>query len=163
MALEIERKFLLKGIPQFKSNTECLRISQYYGTYKGERMRFRRTVPTSNPSAAFYDMTKKVFIKHGVYDETISIIDKKEYTKRIVTADRYLKKKRYIVPHDLQSGGLKWEIDVMAKPLVFVLAEIETPTDDHDLTIPLFIEELKIMEVTHLSEFSNYSLAVPKR
>lgn len=158
--LEIERKFLLKQVPLAYAKDKGLDITQIYVHLGDDRFRVRETY--HHPGIS-YDRTYKELLRPGVYDERIEDLDADQFMGFAKQGHRILMKKRIIAPH--LSDDLKWEIDVLRPPKMVVLAEIETPTEDYPLIIPSFIEEVLIMEVTHLKKFTNYALAdlIPKR
>lgn len=155
--LEIERKFLLKQEPKGEVITE-LSIHQCYVREADDKFRVRSTLD-SYLQALSFDKTYKELLSDGVYDEEIIDITQKQFVAYRKKAHRELFKDRIVMPHT--HDGLKWESDVFRRPMKLIMAEIEVPRKDYPLIIPDFIQEVLIMEVTHLKEFTNYSLATP--
>lgn len=154
--LEIERKFLLKQVPFAYANTNGLYIDQYYVHDEEGPFRIRQTYDSHR---MVYDKTHKEFLRNGVYRETIIDIQHDLFMTLKRKAHRRMEKTRLHAPHT--TDGLTWEIDVPYDPIKLVLAEIEMPIEDYGLIIPDFIQEVLIMEVTHLKEFTNYALSTP--
>lgn len=152
--LEIERKFLLKGIPKIDREHYELNIVQLYIKVDGQKFRIRETKRAG--CITIYDKIIKKRLSVGVNEEEIYHIDKYEFHRLSAYAYKKLYKTRIVVPMD---DGLKWEIDIFHHPIVLVLAEIETKKVDQDVNIPHFIRQVLIMEVTEFNEFSNIALA----
>lgn len=156
--IEIERKFLLKAIPDAKP-TEIIKIKQWYLKVDGiwERARsmesniygikWVHTVKTRISDISNLeeerDLTKKEF------DDFVKVCKSSKQTARYIT------KERRIYP----DGELKWEVDVFSQKCHIIVAEIEIPTEDYDLEIPEFIQKKNLLEVTGLKQFSNRSLS----
>jgi len=156
--IEIERKFLLKAVPDLKP-TEVIKIKQWYLKVEGiwERARsmessiygikWVHTIKTrisdiSNLEEE-WDMTKKEF---------------DDFVKRCKSSKqnaRYITKERRIYP----DGDRKWEVDVFSQKCHIIVAEVEIPSEDYELEIPEFIQKKNLLEVTGLKQFSNRSLS----
>ena len=163
MALEIERKFLLKNLPNLDWDI-VYNITQIYCNDKaghGYRLR-RRAVERpwwlylkdlfTGENKTEYFKTIKKKIKDGVYEEDETTITKEEYWKDYPQQLRILNKIRYV---KYVTDDLKWEVDDYGK---LVIAEIELA--DIDQTVDLFpIMSLLIKDVTDQPEFTNYRLA----
>lgn len=149
MALEIERKFLLKRKPDIKFDETKL-ISQFYCIGKPD-FRIRETTIKGRKT---YHLTIKKKISDLTYDEFEKEITKKEFDTKLKKAKRFIFKVRYIK----KVGKLKWEVDVYNN-LDLVVAEIEIPSEKYHLKLPKFIQDSLIMEVTQFRNFSNKSLS----
>lgn len=156
--IEIERKFLLKAVPDLKP-TEVIKIKQWYLKVEGiwERARsmessiygikWVHTIKTrisdiSNLEEE-YEMTKKEF---------------DDFVKRCKSTKqnaKYITKERRIYP----DGDRKWEVDVFSQKCHIIVAEVEIPSEDYELVIPEFIEKKNLLEVTGMKQFSNRSLS----
>lgn len=166
---EIERKFLLKGLPKGIKLGEPFQITQYYIDQKGGRIRIReshkdkcdtsRIVFNTELRDSKYDVTKKVRLRDGVYDESITWIDQKTYLKLVPKAHKKISKLRYEVKSVMNGVKLKWEFDYFESPLRLIIVEIEIPYEGFKIKMPQFIKDVLIMEVTHLKEMTNYALA----
>ena len=155
MALEIERKFLLKNLPILPDNKwdKILNIEQSYFTdAEGKISRIR--IQTHENEIRFF-LTQKELISHGVFEERESDITQKEYFEYYPKFERGLRKIRYVKNF---GSNLKWEIDVYLT-VKLVTAEIELPKIDYEFEFPDYIKENIIMEVTGMNEFSNFSLS----
>lgn len=154
-ALEIERKFLLKGFPESGKVIvlDTIKIEQYYcRDEKGNEFRIRSS---NNEGQVTLTKTIKKFLSPGVYEETEGELGVEEYNILLESAYRFILKTRWVIKHP--DNNLKWEIDVF--PFKVVIAEIELPTIDFSLELPDFIKDCLIMEVTGIQEFSNKNLA----
>ena len=157
--IEIERKFLLKGIPD-KKPSEIIKINQWY--LKNEEGVWERIRSwNSNLNGKKWIHTIKTRIS-----DMSNIEEEKEVTeKEFIAFQRkchlktnqgrsIIKERRIYI-----DGENKWEVDVFKSGCQLVIAEVEIPSEDYDLSIPEFIEKKNLMEVTGLKQFSNRSLA----
>jgi CYTH domain-containing protein len=156
--IEIERKFLLKAVPDLKP-TEVIKIKQWYLKVDGIWERARSM--DSNIYGIKWVHTIKTRISDISNIEEEYDMDKDEFddfVKRCKSAKqnaRYITKERRIYP----DGELKWEVDVFSQKCHIIVAEIEIPTEDYELEIPEFIQKKSLLEVTGLKQFSNRSLS----
>jgi CYTH domain-containing protein len=156
--IEIERKFLLKAIPDLKP-TEVIKIKQWYLKVDGIWERARSM--DSNVYGIKWVHTIKTRISDISNIEEEYDMDKNEFddfVKRCKSSKqnaRYITKERRIYP----DGELKWEVDVFSQKCHIIVAEIEIPTEDYELEIPEFIQKKSLLEVTGLKQFSNRSLS----
>lgn len=161
--LEIERKFLLRNLPDLKW-TDILTVDQFYKKNKTFWDRYRK-LDSKIFDTIKYQHTIKKTISKGINQEIECDLSEDDFIKNLSkcylskSESRKINKIRHIFPH----GDLKWEIDYFPD-YDLVIAEIEIPKIDHDLTIPDYIKNLLITEVTYNKEFSNRSLAtkIPK-
>ena len=156
--IEIERKFLLKAIPDLKP-TEVIKIKQWYLKIEGIWERARSM--DSNIYGIKWVHTIKTRISDISNIEEEWDMDKNEFddfVKRCKSSKqnaRFITKERRIYP----DGELKWEVDVFSQKCHIIVAEIEIPTEDYELEIPEFIQKKSLLEVTGLKQFSNRSLS----
>lgn len=156
--IEIERKFLLKAVPDLKP-TEVIKIKQWYLKVDGIWERARSM--DSNIYGIKWVHTIKTRISDISNIEEEYDMDKDEFddfVKRCKSAKqnaRYITKERRIYP----DGELKWEVDVFSQKCHIIVAEIEIPSEDYELEIPEFIQKKNLLEVTGLKQFSNRSLS----
>ena len=152
MQIEIERKYLLKGRPEFPKPAATLEIDQGY--IPGEKLieRLRRQRDTNGVTRYF----RTVKVGSGVSraeleDET----DARTFDHLWKLTDgRRLKKRRYVV----LNGDDMWEIDEFTdRPLW--LAELEIDRADTPVTIPDWLKPVLLRDVTDEREYSNHSLA----
>jgi len=160
MNIEIERKFLLKAMPDTLP-TEIIKIDQFYFKNKeGVWERVRQC--DSNVNGKKWVHTIKNRISEKSCEEIEKEITKKEFDKfkRLCygnrTKSKHIKKDRWIFP----DGELKWEVDLFKDNYHLVIAEIEIPTEDFALNIPDFINKKILLEVTGMKQFSNRSLSI---
>ncbi len=153
-ALEIERVWLLRGMPLLPTGHENLQIVQGYllGDRGESAGRIRRTV-RADESEQFHHNCKKG--SGLVREESESEIDSDAFARLwSQTAGRRVRKCRHRVP----SAGLIWEIDEFSDfPLV--LAEVELPGIDHAPVIPSWLTPCIVREVTEDPRYRNYNLA----
>lgn len=159
MKLEIERKFLLKAMPDIKP-TEIVKIDQYYFKNK-EGIWERARSWNSNIKGVSYIHTVKKSVSKGVNLEDEKFLTKEEFDlflnkcKSGTVESRFISKERWIYP----DGKLYWEVDMFNSGHHLIVAEIEIPTKNHKITIPDFIENKLLLEVTGLKQFSNKNLS----
>jgi CYTH domain-containing protein len=158
--LEIERRFLLKSLPAIDNWDSIIEMEQFYLTPKGAETteRVRACYYFDNGDNLLKEEwihTTKVPTDGLGQEETEYNITEKEFDTFRHKADRSIKKARHIMKVD---SGLKWEVDVF-EDFDLVIAEIEIPTEDFELTIPVSIHFNKIMEITGIKQFSNSNLA----
>lgn len=149
VAQEIERKFLLKSLPDkaFESN----HFHVYHGWIPGEVIQERITW-NSRDGGEFWRAIKfgkgieRTEAQERIYDMTLWNDLYSLTTKRI-------SKTRYIV----EEGSLKWEVDHFNDDLV--IAEVEIPTVDTVVEFPAWLKSEIIREVTDEPEYLNINLA----
>ncbi len=150
-ALEIERKYLLSGRPDFPPGAPALRIDQGYlpGARITERLRRVR-----GPMGERWYRTVKVGsglarLEHE--EETTAEVFKRMWP---LTRGRRVRKRRYEVP----AGESVWQIDeFLDRDLV--LAEIELPFRDAAVEPPEWLRPRLVREVTDDPEYQNVNLA----
>jgi adenylate cyclase len=149
--VEIERKFLLYGVPPEVRHAPSVEIEQ--GWLAGARIaeRFRRV---RGPSGERFYRT----IKAGAGARRLEF--EEETTRELfaavwpLTAGRRVRKRRY----RMAGGGLVWEIDdFLDRELV--LAEVELPSAGAEATPPAWLAPHVVREVTGEPEFVNLNLA----
>ena len=152
--IEIERKFLLKAIPLIYFD-KAIMISQVYISDKDaeitERVRFSQE---GEVVKCFHTTKKKI---DAMSSEEIEVEITLEEGKNKIEAcanPREVDKVRFIK----QVGDLKWEVDEF-RNMDLIIAEIELPSRDTVVELPQEIQDVLIMEVTGMKEFSNSNLA----
>ena len=152
MPLEIERKFLLSGLPPVVANAESVEIDQGYipGTQIRERIRRVR-----GPGAVEYVRT----FKAGVGIERVEIEEptSEQFFLAVwpLTRGCRVQKRRYVIP----DGGLVWEIDEFLDRPALWLAEVELERADQPVTPPEWLRPRIVREVTHEPAYTNHALA----
>jgi len=158
MSIEIERKFLLRSIPDKKA-VEIIKIKQWYLKSGGVWERARSM--ESNKSGTKWVHTIKTRISDLSNMEEERSMTKKEFEEFIKKCKsspgsaKYIAKERRVY----RDGVLKWEVDFFSQKCHVIIAEIEIPSEDYDLQIPEFIQKKALLEVTGMKQFSNRSLA----
>ena len=158
--IEIERKFLLKSMPDILPS-EIIKIDQFYFKNK-EGIWERVRQYDSNVNGKKWIHTIKYRINEMSNEEIEKEISKKEfdkfktkcYTNKLNA--RHIRKERWVYP----DGDLKWEVDLFKDNYHLIIAEIEIPSEDYELNIPEFINKKSLLEVTGLKQFSNRSLSI---
>jgi len=149
---EIERKYLLRALPQRVNGARALEIDQGYlpGTRINERIRRSR-----EDSSVKYFRT----IKTGQGIERIEI--EEETTEAFfsavwpLTRGARVCKRRYLVPE----GDVTWEIDEFLDRQGLWLAEVELGHIDQVVAIPAWLSDVLDREVTDDPRYTNHSLA----
>lgn len=160
MNLEIERKFLLKSIPD-EEPIEKIKIDQWY-LKKGNNWRRVRKC-SSDKKGTYYVHTIKKAISKTVNLEDEKLITKEEYKEFLYECklDKYesrnITKERWIFPHT--KDDLIWEVDIFNGGHHLIIAEIEIPKKSYKVKIPNFIRDKMLMEVTGNKKFSNKNLS----
>lgn len=158
MKIEIERKFLLKAIPE-KQPSEIIEIFQWY--CKNEQGVWERARSCYSDEKGFYfNHTIKKNISPGVNEEDERLITSDEFNQfvgkcKLSDESRYISKERLV----FKQNDLKWEVDVFNNGHHLIVAEIELPNIDHKIDMPKFIKDKLLMEVTGLKQFGNKNLS----
>jgi CYTH domain-containing protein len=155
MALEIEKRLLLKRLPlptaAFK---EAHHINQYYGPTGRLRHVEIFKDGKKSPVEKFIRTNKKT-ISPGVNEEIESEITKKDFYKELKKCTKHLFKTRYIK----KIGNYKWELDVFDFKMVIAEVEVKTKRELKTVPIPKFIKDVLILDITGVKPFSNFNLA----
>lgn len=152
MNVEIERKYLLSGMPTLPASLDVLDVDQGYipGTQVLERLRRQR----------HRDGRERYFrtVKLGSGVERIELedeTDRKTFEHLwVLTAGARLRKRRHIVAN----GADHWEIDEFLDRAL-VLAELEIPRADARIAMPDWLKAVLVREVTDERDYTNRSLA----
>lgn len=152
MNIEIERKFLLSGLPDMPRVSDVLEIDQGYipGVRLLERLRRQR----------HRDGTVRYFrtVKVGSGVERIELEDEtdKATFEHLwqLTEGRRLRKRRHLVP----DGSLTWEVDEFTDRSLH-LAELEIETATTAIRIPDWLKPVVVRDVTDEREYTNRNLA----
>ena len=149
MNLEIERKYLLTGLPKFPKPIDSLEIDQGYLPGVA-RLRHQRS---SNGAEKFFHT-----VKQGVGVQRLELereIDREEFERLWPeTLGRRVRKRRHVVAN----GDDHWEIDEFLDREL-VLAELEFDDPEHQVTIPDWLRPVLVRDVTDEPEYTNRSLA----
>jgi CHAD domain-containing protein/CYTH domain-containing protein len=149
--LEIERKFLLKRMPESMPDSTSVTMEQGY--LPGERLVERlRAVEVGRQRTYF--RTVKVgagIVRTELEEETSAEVFKSMWP---LTKGKRLTKRRHRVP----DGAFTWEIDEFTDREL-VLAEIELPAADTEVEIPAWLQPFVEREVTGDMAYLNSTLA----
>lgn len=152
MALEIERKFLLKKLPSLEWDM-IYKITQIYCDNEGLKYRIRERKTLIGEGKTEYFKTIKKEIEPGVNEEDENIVEMQDFLEGLSYETRRITKTRYLKKF---TEDLKLEIDDFGK---LVIAEIELLEIGQKFDLPDYIKDILIIEVTKIKEFSNYNLA----
>jgi len=160
MNLEIERKFLLKSIPDIQPD-QTVEIHQFYFKNQLGIWERARSWASSNGDMKYIHTIKKSVSKSANLEEeyfmTLKQFDSfKSKCYKTPNDSKYIKKIRYIY----KDGNLKWEVDEFNNGYKLIIAEIEIPTEDYEVVLPDYIKDLVLIEVTGMKPFSNRSLSL---
>jgi adenylate cyclase len=150
--IEIERKYLLRGMPDCPAPEVVLDIDQGYlpGVKVLERVRRER----SDAGVVRYFRTMKIgsgLVRTELEDETDETLFNHLWS---LTEGRRVKKRRHVVPN----GDDRWEIDEFLDRELF-LAELELSSVDAIVSIPDWLNAVLVREVTDERAYTNRSLA----
>tara|TARA_Y100000739_G_C20228769_1_gene293414 strand:- start:67 stop:555 length:489 start_codon:yes stop_codon:yes gene_type:complete len=146
MALEIERRFLIKNDKWKKFITHKILLEQGYLSYTLEdwiiRIRF---------DGIHYKIALKKHIKNFTNYEYEYLIPNSDGEKIMTTPTKTIKKERFFLEVDQQN----WIIDCFKdKNFPLEIAEIELNEEKEDFILPSFLSR----EITGLKFFTNLSL-----
>ena len=150
-AMEIERKFLLKELPETMPGAQALEIEQGY--LPGERLVERLRSVQVGQRRTFYRTVKvgSGLVRSELEEETTDDIFRKMWP---LTKGKRLTKRRHRVPN----GEFTWEIDEFTDRKL-VLAEVELPAADTEVEIPEWLQPYVEREVTGEVAYLNSTLA----
>lgn len=149
---EIERKFLIKQLPEDISKYPSKKITQWY--FKDQNTKTVRIRKVSMKGKTEYFQTIKKWHWLIRKEDEISLRKKDFDTIRKKVGNRYLNKTRYVIPYkwkkievDLYGWKLKW--------LITADVEFKTPLESRRFIVPKWFDK----EVTEERKFTNASLA----
>jgi CYTH domain-containing protein len=155
MNLEIERRWLLKKVPNYLDDFETLVITQYYTT-SGRYRKTSKPIVDGVPQKDVYHHTIKNHISEGICEEIEKEIDADTFKEAVKTSHKVLCKFRYVY----KANGLKYEIDYLyVNRQDYVFLEIELTDINQSIVIPDFINDLIVKEITGDKTLSNFALA----
>ena len=148
---EIERKYLLTGVPDIAREHPVVEIEQGYVPGGRLRERIRRVHHQGG-----IDYKRTVKLGRGVERFELDEPTTREVFEAMwpLTAGARVLKRRYEIPHD----GLVWEIDEFTDRELY-LAEVELPAADVRPTVPDWLEPYVVREVTDEPGYVNVKLA----
>ncbi len=150
--IEIERKFLLNGLPDRVRSAPVLELDQGY--IPGERIRERVRRSRSESGVAYYRTLKSGsgLQRTEIEEETTEAFFDAVWP---LTRGARVQKRRYLVPDQ----DVVWEIDEFVDRQGLWLAEVELEHVHHAVTIPGWLAPFVVREVTEERAYSNRSLA----
>jgi CHAD domain-containing protein/CYTH domain-containing protein len=148
---EIERKFLLAGLPPDAARHPVLSIDQGYLPGAEIQERIRRV--TDGVETRWFRTLKSGdgLVRREIEEATTSDVFEAMWP---LTEGRRVQKRRYLVP----DGDLVWEIDEFAGRDL-VVAEVELPSPVTAATPPEWLAPYVVREVTEEPEYLNVNLA----
>ena len=151
LPVEIERKYLLTGLPPYPRNTRRFLIDQ--GWIPGEQLQERLRRVRGGGSIRYFRTVK---LGRGIRRVEVEEETTPEIFRRLwgLTVGRRVRKRRFI----LEEEGRTWEVDQFLDREL-VLAEIELPSAETPVTLPPWLEPLVVREVTGEDPFVNVNLA----
>lgn len=160
MNIEIERKFLLRQLPNCKWDDVLIIDQFYHKNAKNYWDRYRKLESKITKDIA-YQHTIKTTISKGVNREDECFLTQENFEKNVSESFSSNRPAKYLskIRHVVKDGDLKWEVDQFLNSTGLIIAEIEIPTLEYPLELPNFIRENLIMEVTDSKQFSNRSIA----
>ncbi len=150
-AVEIERKYLLTGLPPFGRSTRRVLIHQ--GWIPGEQLQERLRSVREDGTTRYFRTVK---LGRGVRRVEVEEETTPEIFRRLwgLTTGRRVRKRRFVV----QEEGHTWEIDQFLDREL-VLAEVELASEKTSVTLPPWLEPLVVREVTGEDAYVNVNLA----
>jgi len=148
---EIERKYLLTGLPAGIADHPSVEIDQGYVPGTAIRERVRRMV-----SADGVRFMRTVKLGSGMDRLEFEEETSREFFDAVwpLTHGKRVRKRRYLVP---VPDGL-WEIDEFLDREL-VLAEFEMDSVDQRVDVPTFVQAVLVREVTDEPQYGNFRLA----
>lgn len=149
--IEIERKYLLRALPAAVRDARHVEVDQGY--LPGEKIRERLRHYRGDGEERWVRS-----LKAGRGVARIEV--EEEVTRELfdamwpLTAGRRVRKRRHYVPE----GSLTWEIDEFLDREL-VLAELELPSESHEVRLPDWLEPYVVREVTDDPAYLNSTLA----
>lgn len=165
LPLEIERVFLLDGLPSFPPGAVALRIEQGYlpeesddvvGLEHVREGRIRRITKPDGSVHCVHTIKRGVGRVRTEIEQPMTQEQFEQLWPR--TRGRRIIKTRHKIPQ----GELTWEVDQF-RDLPLVLAEIELPRADTEVTLPPWLAPHVVREVTDEPEYRNFALALKSR
>ncbi len=148
--LEIERKFLLTGMPPLPESTT---LTMHQGYIPGERLVERLRMVQEGRHRRYYRTIKvgSGLVRTELEEETSRAVFEQMWP---LTEGKRLTKRRHVVP----DGDLHWEIDEFTDRQL-VLAEVELPSADVVVELPEWLAPCVDRDVTGDPAYLNSTLA----
>lgn len=158
--IEIERKFLLKSLPEIAPE-DSIDIEQLY-LYRDNIWERVRSWKSKKTGEVKFIHTIKTSISKSANIEDEKLITKEDFdifkSQCFLPESQSLQifKTRHLYPH----GKLCWEVDEFHNNYKLIIAELEIPKKNYQISIPDYISDLILLEVTGVKQFSNRSLSL---
>ncbi len=156
MAMEIERKFLVKGNPWQELDTQGTLIQQGYLSTEARcvvRVRLCAPMPIGSERTAFITIkSKSTDISSHEYEYPIPP-EEAEFILKTLTEQRVVEKIRYRIPY----AQAIWDVDeFLGANAGLTTAEIELNAENESVTLPPWVGQ----EVTHEKRYKNALLTL---
>ena len=159
---EIERRWLLEGMPMELNALQPSRIVQVYESIgEAGSVRYRKTEMGGHVT---YVRTEKTNVARGECDEDERECGADDFNMAFISGGPYVIKDRYHYPW----GGYTFEIDLFDVPADhaqaiagqprLVIMEVELPAIDTAIQLPRL--SVGALEITGMKQYSNAQLAV---
>jgi CHAD domain-containing protein/CYTH domain-containing protein len=150
-SLEIERKYLLRGLPPMCEGRPSMKLDQGY--LPGERLIERIRRKRSGDDETY---VRTVKLGEGIARTEVEEACTKAVFEQLwaLTKGKRVRKRRFTIP----DGALVWEIDAFDDRALF-LAEVELPTIDTEAPLPEWLAPYVEREVTDDPAYVNANLA----
>ena len=147
MNLEIERKFLVKILPN--NGFEKIHIKQYYLSINEKMVQRLRFFDGEKAIISFKENCSG--LSRYEFEYEIPLDDAKKMVE--IIEPKSIEKIRHIIEHD----SMKWEVDeFLSNNKGLIIAEIELKNEDQDIKLPDWID----CEISNKSKYYNYNLAL---
>lgn len=151
--LEIEHKWLLKGLPNLEYQ-EIIQLKQGYISSNNYQIRIREYIKKDSEKWVICHKEGKGLIRT---EKEIDISKELFFMLWPLVGDSFLSKTRMVFIDDV---GLRWEIDQYDPPLEeLVTMELEIPSPDYEFEIVQQIKPFIKEELTGQTQWTNSSLA----
>lgn len=156
---EIERRFLLKKLPEWPGFTD-ISIHQFYVKEGEEVFRYRKIIYPDFQQVIYEKIIKKNISK-GINEETKFEITAEEYEAAASSDNNevigFIRKDRHVYREE--DSGPFFEVDVFKRKTPLIIMEVELSSLDQQFTIPSYLQELIEKEITGDPAYSNFNLS----
>lgn len=158
--IEIERKFLLKSLPEIDP-IDSIDIEQLY-LYRNNIWERVRTWTSRKDLSVKYIHTIKTNVSKSSNIEDEKYISSEEFEefKKLCYSPGWESLQIFKTRHIYPQGKLFWEVDEFHNNYRLIIAELEIPKKNYKISIPDYISDLILLEVTGVKQFSNKSLSL---
>lgn len=168
--IELEKKWLLKEMPNLEDHgLKLIKSEMFVQTYLGKNERLR-AIDSSLSSEVEYQHFTKTPNGNGSSVEDLTILTEEQYATMLENGVSDILKGRVTFHHE--ESGLNYEVDLLKfeyPRLDIGILEIEfqdkygTMEDvDAEFTLPDFMSQYVLLDVTGNPNFTNYSLSIAR-